>query len=361
MSPRLRPRLSWPTSRVGAHLPSGRDGRAAIPGQWLAGVTVVVAAACSSAPAPPAATTAPARTSTTTTTSPTTTARPPAPLPGLTGGPVLAAKIDNTNNSRPRVGVSKADVVYVEPVEAGLTRLLAVWSSTMPPQIGPVRSGRESDNDILANYGRVAFAFSGGSAGTLATLSHGSQVNLSFDASQVGFRRAGNRPAPYNVIGYTAELLARAGGSVPPGDTGLHFGPALPGGMPGTSVATSWAASRISLSWDAAQKHYLVTTDGRPDIDAAGSQHGAATVIVQTVHTYLSANRDVNGVQSPVAEVVGSGAVTVLRDGQSFVGTWSRPSAGAPTAYLMGSATIPLASGQVWILLVPQGQPVQVS
>jgi len=125
-------------------------------------------------------------------------------------------------------------------------------------------------------------------------------------------------------------------------------------------VDTSWAASRISLSWDAAQKRYLVTTDGRPDIDADGTQHGPATVIVQQVHTYLSANRDVNGVQSPVAEVVGSGAVTVLRDGQAWAGTWSRPTPGAPTAYRSGSAAIPLASGQVWILLVPQGQAVQV-
>ena len=335
------------------------------PGLLVAGLTVLVVAACSSAPATTTGTgTAAALASTTTTTTP-PPPKPAAPavpavLPGLLGGPVLAAKIDNTSASRPRVGVSKADVVYVEPVEAGLTRLLVVWSSTMPPEIGPVRSGRESDNDILANYGRVAFAFSGGSAGTLATLSHGSQVNLSFDASRTGFRRVGDRPAPYNVIGDTTALLARAGGSVKPGDTGLHFGAALPGGRPGTSVATAWAASQISLTWDAAQKRYLVTTDGRRDIDADGTQHGAATIIVQQVHTYLSTNRDVNGVQSPVAEVVGSGAATVLRGGQSWVGTWSRPTPGAPTAYRSGTATIPLASGQVWILLVPQGQAVHV-
>lgn len=331
----------------------------------MAGLTVAAVAGCSP---PPATTTAtksvPSTTSrpssSTTTPGPTTAVRPPAALPGLRGGPVLAAKIDNTSNSRPRIGVSKADVIYVEPVEAGLTRLLAVWSSTMPPEIGPVRSGRESDNDILADYGRVAFAFSGASAGTLATLARGSQVNLSFDASPTGFRRAGDRPAPYNVIGNTSALLARAGGSVQPGDTGLHFGAALPGGLPGTSVATAWAASRISLSWDAGQKRYLVTTDGRPDVDADGTQHGATTVIVQQVHTYLSANRDVNGVQSPVAEVVGSGAVTVLRDGRAWIGTWSRPTPEAPTSYVSAGRTIPLASGQVWILLVPQGQAAQV-
>ncbi|MEP6799382.1 MAG: DUF3048 domain-containing protein [Lapillicoccus sp.] len=339
---------------------AGRSRRGAV------GLTVVavigVLAACSSPPASTSPTTGATSSSSSTTSSPPPSATTPAAptLAKLTGGPVLAAKIDNTNASRPRVGVGRADVVYVEPVEAGLTRLLCVWSSSMPPEIGPVRSGRESDNHILADYGRVAFAFSGASAGTLATLAQGTQVNLSFDASRTGFYRAGSRRAPYNVIGTTQTLLARAGGSVTPLDPGLRYGPALPGGTPGTSVETAWMASRIALVWDAGRKRYLVTTDGRPDIDADGTQHGAASVIVQVVHTYLSANRDVNGVQSPIAEVVGSGAATVLRDGRAWSGTWSRATPTAPTAYAIGGQDIPLAAGPVWILLVPQGQAASV-
>ena len=123
--------------------------------------------------------------------------------------------------------------MYVEPVEAGLTRLLAVFSSAMPPEVGPVRSARESDVDLLGNYGAVAFAFSGASAGTLATVATGAQVNLSNDASRLGFRRDSTRPAPYNLVGQTGALLARAGGSVPPGDVGFRFGPGPEGGAPG--------------------------------------------------------------------------------------------------------------------------------
>lgn len=337
-------------------------------------VALLALAACSGDPAPvptrpgtPAATitaTAPGPTSTRTTTPatrpPTRPATRPASTP-LRGGPVLAAKVDNTGASRPRVGIGSADVVYVEPVEAGLTRLLAIWSSAMPPQVGPVRSGRETDVQLLANYGRVAFAFSGASAGTLATLARGAQVDLSNDASRVGFSRAPGRRAPYDVIGDTRALLARAGGSATPGDPGFRYGPKPAGGGPGADVRTAWAASRIELRYDAATRRYLVVTDGRPDVDADGSPHAAASVVVQHVATTLSPNTDVNGVHSPLATVVGIGAVDVLRDGRVWHGTWSRASPRSPTSLVSGRTALTLRPGPVWVLLVPAGQAVAVA
>lgn len=333
-------------------------------GTWVAAATLAVAAlaACSEPTASPQPTATTSR-ATTTTASPRPTPKPTPAKPALgrlTGGPVFAAKIDNTSASRPRQGVSSADVVYVEPVEAGLTRVLAVWSSKVPAEVGPIRSGRESDVDILANYGKVAFAFSGASAGTLATLGRGGQVDLSNDASGVGFRRASDRRAPYNVMGNTSVLLQRAGGSVKPGDPGFRFGPQLTGGRSGSVVRTAWPASRIELRWDAGAHRYLVTTDGQPDVDADGSRHAAATVVVQHVPTTLSANRDVNGVQSPLAQVVGTGRVDVLRDGKVWSGRWVRTSPSAPTSFLIGSTVITMASGPVWVLLVPNGQAVTI-
>jgi len=86
-------------------------------------------------------------------------------LTGLQGsnGPVLAVKIDDTAQAHPQIGLSQADVIYIEQVEGGLTRLATIFSTPerLPPLIGPVRSARISDIDILAQYGHVAFAFSG--------------------------------------------------------------------------------------------------------------------------------------------------------------------------------------------------------
>src|SRR5580698_4386389 len=76
-------------------------------------------------------------------------------------GPVLAVKIDNIVYARPQTGLTSADIVYVLPVEGGLSRFLAVFSSHLPPVIGPVRSAREDDLEVLRQFGTPAFAYSG--------------------------------------------------------------------------------------------------------------------------------------------------------------------------------------------------------
>ena len=73
-------------------------------------------------------------------------------------GPVLAVKIDNLAPARPQTGLTGADIVYVLPVEGGLSRFLAVFSSHSPPVIGPVRSAREDDLELLRQFGRPARA-----------------------------------------------------------------------------------------------------------------------------------------------------------------------------------------------------------
>ncbi|MEU2184909.1 DUF3048 N-terminal domain-containing protein, partial [Streptomyces thermolilacinus] len=91
------------------------------------------------------------------------TSPPVSPFTGLPGrtGPVLAVKIDNVRAARPHTGLGAADLVYVEQVEAGLTRFLAVYASQQPPRVGPVRSARESDVELLRQFGRPALAYSG--------------------------------------------------------------------------------------------------------------------------------------------------------------------------------------------------------
>jgi hypothetical protein len=126
------------------------------------------------------------------------------------------------------------------------------------------------------------------------------------------------------------------------------------------SVTTAWPASRVTFSWDAPSGRYRLTSDGRPDVVAGGPQVSAATVVVQEVPAHLSENRDVNGAQTPVVDLVGSGPATVLRDGFAWRGQWSRPDAAAPTNYTANGQVIAMATGPVWVLLVPEGQAVGV-
>ena len=163
------------------------------------------------------------------------------------------------------------------------------------------------------------------------------------------------------MIGTPKELLARAGGSVKPADIGFRYGPAASGGKAATSVAARWPSSRVSLTWNAKRKQYLVTTDGRPDVSPSGRQYSASTVVVQYVSTHQSGNRDVNGQATPVVDLVGQGSTTVLRDGLSWKGTWARKGVTAPTFFTVGKQPITFApNGTVWVLLVAPGQGVSV-
>ncbi|WP_230194108.1 DUF3048 domain-containing protein, partial [Streptomyces coriariae] len=62
--------------------------------------------------------------------------------PTAVAGSVLAVKIDNAPGARPQTGLDSADIVYVEQVEGGLSRMMAVYATKVPKAVGPVRSAR---------------------------------------------------------------------------------------------------------------------------------------------------------------------------------------------------------------------------
>src|SRR5471030_1048494 len=130
----------------------------------------------------------------------TTTSPPPPPKPSLLSGrvgkvdgPVYAVKIDNTTRAHPQVGLTKADVVYIEQVEGGVTRLAAVYSSEYPKTVGPVRSARITDVDLLHQYGTVGLMYSGSNGALVSKLNNGRLKLVSFDNSRLGYVRSPSR------------------------------------------------------------------------------------------------------------------------------------------------------------------------
>ena len=66
----------------------------------------------------------------------------------------MAVKIDNYPAGRPQSGLDKADIIFEEPVEGGITRYAAVFQCQDAPLIGPVRSARNIDIGILGQLGQ---------------------------------------------------------------------------------------------------------------------------------------------------------------------------------------------------------------
>ncbi len=279
-----------------------------------------------------------------------------APTSPFTGEPVaslgrvLIFKIDNVPQARPPTGLAEADIVYLIPVEGGLSRIMAVFSSRYPPVVGPVRSARADDLELLRQFGRPAFAFSGAQPKLLPVVEHARIVNLYAGVTR-GYFRSAARIAPYNLYARTRELLAQAGGASRARGIGFRFGPAPPGGTPTASFSAGYPAASFTFRWSAASGRWLVWMDGAPARDAADGRLGGPTVVVQYVKVVTSRFKE-RGVRPPYAQTVGAGRALVLRDGRAYQARWSRPAADGGTAFTLPDGhPMPFARGQVWVLL----------
>lgn len=264
-------------------------------------------------------------------------------------------KLDNTRSAQPHAGVTAADIVYIEEVEYGITRLAAVFSSTIPDRIGPVRSARITDIDLVAQFGTPAFGFSGAQRKLLPDLAKGSFIDVSANLGGKGYSRDGSRYAPYNYFANGPAMLERAGASVSSArDMGWVFSQEVPpGGTPTEIAALKWNQSKARFVYDSTKGAYRIGLNGRParaEEDDAGQY--AETVIIQSVKQYQSKFRDRWGAYTPMEETIGSGSAVVLRDGQAYDVTWSRPDAASSTTYTLADGSVmPFKPGQAWVVL----------
>ena len=122
--------------------------------------------------------------------------------------PILVVKIDNHDRARPQYGLNAADVVFEEIVEGGLTRLAALYHSNEAALVGPIRSVRTSDFNLLQNLNRPLFANSGGNEDVLRLLQDINFVDVSSNAARGVYRRLEERPSPHNLVSDTKSLRA---------------------------------------------------------------------------------------------------------------------------------------------------------
>ncbi len=267
-----------------------------------------------------------------------------------TGPSALAVKIDNAASARPHTGVDAADVVYAEQVEGGLSRLMAVYATRLPKTVGPVRSARESDLELLRQFDRPTLAFSGAQSKLLPLIDEAPlRAETPGSAADAYFRDSG-KPAPHNLYLRPERIAPEAPGQAAL-TTGFRYGPAPAGGTATDSRTVRYPAARFTFTWSDSRDRWLVGMDGSPATTADGGRTAAATVVVQYVKVRESAFRDFLGNNTPYTETVGSGRATVLRDGRAWDVNWKREKAADGTSFTTGDGTpVNFAKGQVWVV-----------
>jgi hypothetical protein len=277
--------------------------------------------------------------------------------------PALAVKIENSVDARPQTGLNAADMVWEEVVEGGITRFVAVYHSTLPPEVGPIRSVRPMDPAIAAPLHGL-FAFSGGQQPFVDAVAGAGLQVLSHDRGAAGFYRTDTRRAPHNIYAGPQRFLdqADAGHRAAPPPQFAVAGPqeqptALTAGAPTAAVRLGLTGlSHPQWTWSEPDGGWLRAEGSVPAVEADGTRLRATNVVVLRVDVVGTSFVDVNGTAVPKTVLVGSGQALVATAGRTLAATWSKASAAEPVVFT-GPDGMPvrLAAGTTWVELVPNG------
>ncbi|MEP7048679.1 MAG: DUF3048 domain-containing protein [Ilumatobacteraceae bacterium] len=244
----------------------------------------------------------------------------------VTGRPLLAVKIDNYGAARPQWGLDQADAVIEENVE-GISRFIALFQTVLPDVVGPVRSARIGDLDLLSAMNRPVFAYSGANPGVTDWINSATNSGVLVDFTALHgtcYFRTADRAGPHNLLldpRCAVDIATNAGAAQPL----WHIDPSWTPSVGGTTTAdTSFTVPMdgvvVDWAWDSASRLYLRSQDGQPHLDVSGTQLSARNVVeVSTVYAPSPADA-----RSPTAISVGTGAAVVHRDGVAITATWSR-------------------------------------
>jgi hypothetical protein len=274
----------------------------------------------------------------------------------VTSRPILAVKIDNYGVARPQWSLELADATIEENVE-GITRFVGLFHSLLPDVVGPVRSARIGDLDLLSAMNRPVFAYSGANPGVTDWVNSAARSAVLVDFTALRnpcYVRSPDRPGPHNLLldpNCAVALSEAAGPARPLWQIEDSWTP--PVGAP-TSSDTTFAVPMdgvvVDWTWDSATGTYLRSQDGQPHLTVNGTQIAALNVVeISTVYVPSPADA-----RSPTPITVGSGPAVVHRNGKALTGMWTRPTPYDPFEFFETSTgqSIPLDTGTTFVELV---------
>jgi hypothetical protein len=298
-------------------------------------------------------------------------ADPTAPMPtcplsgeeargGVPSRPALAVKVENLPDARPQAGLQSADIVYEEPVEGGITRFIVVFQCRDVDRVGPVRSARTADPDVLSQFGVPVLAFSGGAPNVVRVVESADLVPIDETAGGDAFIRDDSRVSPHNLYTGTEAIyrVAKAGKRAPA--PMFAFADELSARARRVSsihLPFSPTYSDVYWTWNRRAGEWRRSHGAEPHLDESGEPISATNVVVQIVSAVIPA-----GGITPQLDLVGSGRAYVFRDGRMIVGRWERPSLHDVTTFVAKDGReIELAPGRTWVELFPSHLVVETS
>ncbi len=255
--------------------------------------------------------------------------------PGNLHRPAVALKIENYPGAYPDSGLGRADLVFEEPVEGGLTRFVAIYGCSDAAKAGPVRSARPIDPYLVRPITRLE-GDAGGDAEDIAALRKGGIVSITGTVRRPGEILAGSamRRIPRPGLSYEHTLYADTAALRRVGERRFHAPP--PAGVLrfARKAPRAPAARRIRVDFEGATVVGYRYRHGRyyryegttPFTSPGGRQLSFANVLVLRCRIGLSrTDVDVLGHGAPILlHPFGSGRAYLFRNGRVIRGMWHR-------------------------------------
>lgn len=288
--------------------------------------------------------------------------------------------VPRTTN-RPPWGLTYADIVYDYYHNDGYSRFNAIFLGQDASLVGPIRSGRMFDYDLVEMY-RSIFAYGSADAlinARLLNSDFANRVLLEGNSNAcpppIGdpFCRFG--PDTYDILlGDTAkfsqEITSRGVNNGRQELDGMSFNSEAPaGGAAGKEIFVRYSGDNYTRwEYDPATGKYLRFQDKvfdtgqgeeyEPLIDRLNNQQISASTVVVVVarHEYF---------QQPPAEIIdilmeGTGTAYAFRDGQKYEVQWNRPSLNSVLSLSTTDGTpFPFKPGTTWVQVV--GETTQIT
>lgn len=271
---------------------------------------------------------------------------------------------------RPPWGISLADIVYDYYQNNGMTRFHAIFYGNNAEQVGPIRSGRLFDGDVVSMYKSI-LAFGGADSRILDSY-------LSSDyANRLVFEGSGNCPPMCRVdpngvnllVADTSQLTSFVSTKgIENGRqnlNGMTFNSEIPaGGQPAEQVLVRFSISAYNRwDYDIASGRYLRFQDTQeagsfadevytPMTDQlTGQQVAADNIIILPLphrYTYKSGNSEIVDI-----EMGTNGKGYAIRDGLLYQINWSRPTSDSVLTFSLSDGTpYNLKPGNTWYQII---------
>jgi len=278
----------------------------------------------------------------------------------VTKRPTLSVKIENSTDARPQTGLQDADMVWEEVVEGGITRYIAMFNSTLPKEIGPVRSVRPMDANIIAPFGGM-LAYSGGQRPFINRVLDAGIQSVVPTVAGGGFYRTSTRAAPHNMYASPKDLLARAAkGHKAAPDVQFSYADSV---ADSTAATAGKDAKTLSVTltpighptwhWDAKTSTFLRSEGTTPAVSSDGTRFSATNVVVLRVQLETTRYHDPIGTPVPETIVIGSGKALVATGGKAVEATWTKKNAKSQFVLKVDGKKLDLAPGKTWFELMP--------